>query len=74
MLTLSRQSSKGGVILEDRPRPQYSGPASDRNLDRLTLRRYTRHRSVLVDRWLHYADSEGFSTGGRQVMGGASHV
>ena len=53
---------------------QYSGPASDRTLERLTLRRYTRHRSVLVDRWVHYADSEGFSTGGRQGLGGVSHV
>ena len=56
------------------PRPQYSGPASDRTLERLTLRRYTRHRSLLVDRWVHYADSEGFATGGRQGLGGVSHV
>ena len=85
MLTASARSSKATskvahsqlVIFNPFEPPaaaQYSGPASDRNLERLTLRRYTRHRSQLVDRWLVYADSEGFSTGGRQGMGGASHV
>ena len=40
----------------------YSGPP-DPLLERLVDRRYSTHRSRLLDRWLVYADLEGFTAG-----------
>ena len=39
--------------------PAFSGPTTPL-LEELTRRPYTRHRSRLVDRWIAYADAEGF--------------
>jgi hypothetical protein len=56
---------------EDGPDPaigirpaHYSGPATDPAIEALTRRAYTRRRSRLVDRWIQYADAEGFGQGG----------
>jgi hypothetical protein len=39
----------------------YTGAATDPQVEGLTHRGYTRRRSRLVDRWLQYADCEGFT-------------
>ena len=39
--------------------PSYHGPP-DPQLEKLADRSYTRGRSRLVDRWVEYADQEGF--------------
>lgn len=46
----------------------YSGPATDPQIEALTRRAYTRRRSRLVDRWIQYADAEGFTGCGREVQ------
>ena len=47
----------------------YTGPATDPQVEALTHRGYNRRRSRIVDRWLVYADAEGFTGGGGQGVG-----
>jgi hypothetical protein len=47
----------------------YTGPATDPQVEGLTHRGYNRRRSRIVDRWLAYADAEGFTGGGGQGVG-----
>jgi hypothetical protein len=39
----------------------YTSAASNPQVEALTHRRYSRRRSRMVDRWLAYADCEGFT-------------
>jgi hypothetical protein len=44
----------------------YSGPPNPQ-LEALTHRAYTTHRSRLLDRWVEYADAEGFNQCDREM-------
>jgi len=45
-------------ISDSNPPPHYAGAITDQNLEKLTDRRWSRHRSRLVDLHVVYSDAE----------------